>query len=73
MSSKVKPCWFCGSDNTHYFEVDYCRIAAEYYCYCDDCESQGPVADTEEEAIKFWNEPVALTRAAQSEYASEET
>lgn len=59
MSSKTKPCWFCGSDNTDCLEIDYHLLSSEYYCYCDNCEAQGPMADTEKAAIRRWNEPHA--------------
>lgn len=52
----LKPCPFCG--NTEDLEIyeewpDATGISIKVICY--DCEADGPVANTEEEAIEAWN------------------
>ena len=56
---QAKPCPFCTSDDVG-TATDIAR--GEHYCkeywfaYCSDCGSRGPMADTEEEAVRYWND-----------------
>lgn len=45
------PCPFCGESGLRNFSYDLL-----YYYACDMCDSTGPLADSEEEALKLWNE-----------------
>lgn len=61
--SDLKPCHYCGG------EVAYLRfIMQEADVFCPDCNANGPVCDSEEEAIAAWNartiDPAAIREAA---------
>ena len=48
--SDLKPCPFCGSDNTRaYSSTGICWVE------CLSCDAVGPTAKTEAEAIDAWN------------------
>lgn len=57
----LEPCPFCGPMNGHYgFTVT--RFGTRLTCFC--CDSHGPRAPTQEEAIAAWNTratPAALS------------
>jgi Lar family restriction alleviation protein len=50
---ELKPCPFCGEkrDNFIYPYTD----SILYWIKCDQCDTEGPVADNEEDAINKWN------------------
>ncbi|WP_426577629.1 Lar family restriction alleviation protein [Xenorhabdus stockiae] len=64
MSSELKPCPFCGSDNlgsNHYFDSDDKNYIGWIDCY--SCDARGPeigwfddFGEAETEAIKLWNQ-----------------
>lgn len=51
MSEELKACPFCGSDDLRM------RHSLHPYITCNNpsCETDGPVCDTEEQAITAWN------------------
>ncbi len=51
---KLKSCPFCGGKASMYIAYD-----DGYYVCCDECGCGLPVYNTEEEAIKIWNQRVA--------------
>ena len=51
MTDKLKPCPFCGSDDVHIKVFDDFATAVE----CNFCETTGPTAYLEENAIDGWN------------------
>lgn len=48
----LKPCPFCGSKNIILISS---HNKTWNYATCDDCNSDGPMADTPEDAKKKWN------------------
>jgi hypothetical protein len=66
--NKIKPCPFCGNDGicnmTGEFKHLYVNEDSDssgatpqfyYWVECGGCDAQGSVRETEEEAIKYWN------------------
>ena len=57
--SKFKVCPFCLGDEI-YTAKDYWHYGSchsEYwFAHCSDCGADGPMAKTEDEAIRFWND-----------------
>lgn len=53
MSDEARPCPFCGST-----EVVMYGGASWCYMLCKGCEAAGPLAQTAEEALRWWNERV---------------
>ena len=61
---KLKPCPFCGLDQTvgkpkvrvafDTWTAD-CKPRSPFYIYCERCEAQGPIGDTESAAAAAWN------------------
>lgn len=50
---KLKLCPFCGN-----YEVNVVSVSGEWFAaqvWCDKCEMNGPIGDTEEEAVLLWN------------------
>lgn len=45
-------CPFCGSDS---LEPTYSIAANRHYVACNDCDADGPIARSEEEAIEKWD------------------
>lgn len=65
MSQIIKLCWFCknkdsiawsANDETSSLWTIRNEGENSYQVYCHDCEAHGPSAETEEEAIRLWNE-----------------
>jgi len=54
MKSEIKPCPFCGAEPEH--GVGLVEFDGAWAVGCDKCGSWGPVAATEEFAIKLWNQ-----------------
>ena len=57
--SRFERCPFCLSEDIQ-TATDYYTYGAfiNEYCFacCPDCGARGPMAKTEEEAIRFWND-----------------
>ena len=55
----LKTCPFCGGDD---LGVDVDRSAMTHYrnkwwnVFCLDCGTRGPIADTRDKALQYWNE-----------------
>ena len=47
----LKPCPFCRWDD---IEIDG-NGDGKFWAVCNDCHAEGPVKDSEEEAVKYWN------------------
>lgn len=51
MNEKLKPCPFCGG------EAEVVRISSNsFFVRCKECTTFRPISESEEEAIKLWNE-----------------
>lgn len=67
--TELSACPFCGSETSSHiytvedFKGDRPRLEHSYVS-CEDCGVQGPVADTEMEAVAAWNERPAEKRDA---------
>jgi Lar family restriction alleviation protein len=46
---EILPCPFCGSNKISVICKYY------FYCFCDDCEAEGSIKESREEAIEAWN------------------
>lgn len=56
MPEELKPCPFCGSNFIFGGPFQIGRGGPLHYAYkCADCFAEGPICDTEEEAISAWN------------------
>ena len=61
MIAKLKPCPFCGGDHVRQL-VDGTRPqmpdrhVESFWVECSNCDTEGPVCDTEVEAVERWNE-----------------
>ena len=56
---RFERCPFCLSDDIQTATDDYTYGAFRYeywFACCPDCGARGPMAKTEEEAIRFWND-----------------
>ncbi|MBU2051462.1 MAG: Lar family restriction alleviation protein [Gammaproteobacteria bacterium] len=54
---KLKPCPFCGSDDTRVHEWLFGAVI-----HCSSCGSKGPIASAMETAVKFWNKRARIKR-----------
>jgi len=50
-------CPFCGDDDP-LVQADSSGGRVDYYVECGSCRAQGPVASSDEEAIRLWNRNV---------------
>jgi Lar family restriction alleviation protein len=50
---ELKPCPFCGDDNSLQVEHDDIHWC---FVFCENCLAHGPRIDDREQAIKEWNE-----------------
>lgn len=48
---KMKPCPFCGC-----LAQDIHKTTLLYFVQCGGCDARSQFGDTEDQAIKFWNE-----------------
>ncbi|MFP3799474.1 Lar family restriction alleviation protein [Paraburkholderia sp. SIMBA_027] len=55
MDNQLKPCPFCGSDDTY---TD--SALGKQQVLCNGCEAAGPTEETDDEAIASWNRLAAL-------------
>ena len=59
MSEKLKPCPFCLSYDMR-VGIDYWNeknYRPKFWFACGpDCGARGPIADTEDEAVQYWND-----------------
>lgn len=55
-NKKFEDCPFCGSDKIDIWDKICETGRTVFFAYCTDCRCEGPVADTEKQAIKLWNE-----------------
>lgn len=51
MTSELIPCPFCGSDQV----TAYKMMPGRHYCICSACEADGPIKETEAQAVLAWN------------------
>jgi Lar family restriction alleviation protein len=51
MSEELKPCPFCGSND---ITQEFCNTPWRYIG-CNQCEEEGPPADSHGEAVRLWN------------------
>ena len=59
-ATKFARCPFCTSDEIG-TATDYATFCEHYrreywFAYCPDCGARGPMADTEQEAVEYWND-----------------
>jgi Lar family restriction alleviation protein len=59
--SELKPCPFCGGTPRSFWGSDV------NYVQCLACSADGPVADTEDEAIAAWNRRAEAGEGARRE------
>jgi Lar family restriction alleviation protein len=54
----LRPCPFCNSIDAHMAEQDGLSVLPEYkfFVNCPDCWTHGPLAKTESEAERQWND-----------------
>lgn len=57
MDEKLKPCPFCGSENTKVREVFV--MAGHFYSECADCGISTLMCSTKKEVIEKWNRRVS--------------
>lgn len=50
---ELKPCPFCGENI--YFSIIENKPTKEYWVFCCNCETCGPIKITKKEAISAWN------------------
>jgi Lar family restriction alleviation protein len=48
-NTELKPCPFCGSNRISVIYKYY------FYCFCNNCEAEGSIKESREEAIEAWN------------------
>lgn len=55
---EIKHCIYCKSNEVKLdsFRDDTTK-RIDYYVYCLNCSSQGPLVPNQETAIRFWNKP----------------
>lgn len=57
MSILLKPCPFCGDDYVYFLADNNDLTPDGSGCvHCDVCETEGPFAYSEEEAVDGWNQ-----------------
>lgn len=56
--TEMLPCPFCGSDQ---FKPKVCKDILDYCILCTQCGVESGDADSEEEAVQFWNTRAAPT------------
>jgi Lar family restriction alleviation protein len=62
MSEELKPCPFCGSND---IIQEFCNTPWRYIG-CNQCEEEGPPADSHGEAVRLWNKRhITLPQAKQ--------
>lgn len=67
LRSALEPCPFCGSDTVQSAEFPWNPVMTRWAIFCvRGCETQGPPADTEAEAIAAWNRRTALAQPAEN-------
>ena len=52
---KLKSCPFCGNNEVIVTPMDGENPSPFYWVMCSNCEVDGPIGDTEEEAVLLWN------------------
>jgi len=56
MTTKLRSCPFCGSDNLDDTCADRGKDTREFYfVFCDRCEANGPTSYEREKAVEMWN------------------
>ena len=54
LSKEMDSCPFCSSSNVSLEQFRASR-RLEHNVHCNECQADGPVADTPEEAVELWN------------------
>lgn len=54
--NELKPCPFCGSDNIFAHSIPNYTRNWNWTVRCNNCDYQGPIAASKEEAIEKWND-----------------
>lgn len=58
MTTKTKPCQYCGSDDTELISIPVAN-----YVTCHACSANGPERPTPEEAVADWNRATSMAEA----------
>ena len=56
MNENLKPCPFCGQDDSISIEKYQCEGEWWHFTECEECLARGSVGKTEQDAIDAWNE-----------------
>jgi Lar family restriction alleviation protein len=48
---QMKPCPFCGCKGGDVYVVHF----HHWVCACPECDTEGPVRETPQKALEFWN------------------
>lgn len=52
---KLKRCPFCGGPKVQLLDAPKTKLGHDFWMYCKDCSSSGPVAGSEAIAAEKWN------------------
>lgn len=47
-------CYFCGNENV---SMKSSESRDRFWAHCSCCHAEGPIANTQEDAVRFWNVP----------------
>ncbi len=59
MMDEIKGCPFCGFDDPYFDELNILDEPMMVFLVCPECQCEGPVGSTPEEAAEGWNRRAA--------------